>query len=422
MLFGNSSTQLKLCSKWHSINCKKLLSVDKQSDGDTHRFDFRAIFEDECETNKKIFITQDDVRKDLYISFSNTKNVSLKCSTLVNRLISYADKIIITSKQIELDLLSILMNGAERITDEYEYEELTPMVYTELRQPLFTELHLAANFNRYSNKTAIAYAETENKSIGKQHIMYTTNPGSISDSSSSGDLLENDDSESNSSFAGNKKRKTCQKAGNFDLSGHIRNSHFNDDVKCHVEIFILVENEGYCKTLAKHLGLIWFEDLLEGEEHIERRLLRHENKIYRLAHTETIKKMMKGYSSICITASESAWQLSSANVKGVIYTENSKFDTKSFEEEVNYCILVDNNILCFVDAISKIIQKYLLCNVSVKVNYEMPEKAYTKIHLPITVFIPLYIVRYFSQSFLVTRERCPNPNVVDIFQSKPNHF
>jgi hypothetical protein len=67
---------------------------------DTHRFDFRAIFEDECETNKKIFITQDDVRKDLYISFSNTKNVSLKCSTLVNRLISYADKIIITSKQI----------------------------------------------------------------------------------------------------------------------------------------------------------------------------------------------------------------------------------------------------------------------------------------------------------------------------------
>jgi hypothetical protein len=161
-----------------------------------------------------------------------------------------------------------------------------------------------------------------------------------------------------------------------------------------------------CKTLAKHLGLIWFEGLLEGEEHIESRLLRQETKIYRLSHKEIIKKMMKGYSSICVNALESAWRFTSANVKGVVFTENSKFNSMSFKEEVNYCLLIDDNILRHIDAVSKIIQEYLLCNVSVGVNYEVPEKAYTKINLPITVFIPLYIVKYFAQSFVATRKHC----------------
>ncbi|CAH1368042.1 unnamed protein product [Tenebrio molitor] len=193
------------------------------------------------------------------------------------------------------------------------------------------------------------------------------------------------------------------------------NSRFNNDVKCHVEILILIENKAQCKTLAKHLGLIFFEDLLEGEAQIERRLLRAENKIYRLAHTEIIKKMMKRYSSIYVTALESVWRYSSANVKGVIYTTNSKFHIESFEEVVNYCILVENDILCYIDAFSKIMQKYLLCNVSVGIKYELPEKPCTKIYLPITVFIPLYIVKYFF--FIVTRKHCQNSEVVDIFQS-----
>jgi hypothetical protein len=242
----------------------------------------------------------------------------------------------------------------------------------------------------------------------------TTKPGTMTDSSSVDGQLENDDSEGCSSCYSYKKRKTSQKTGNFELlSGHMLNSHFNNDVKCHLEIFILVENKAHCKTLAKHLGLIWFEGLLEGEEHIESRLLRQETKMYKLAHTEIIKKMMKGYSCICVTALESAWRFTSANVKGVVFTENSKFNSISFKEEVNYCLLIDDNILRHIDAVSKIIQEYLLCNV------EVPEKACTKINLPITVFIPLYIVKYFAQSFVATRKHCQNSKVVDIFQSKP---
>ncbi|CAH1377652.1 unnamed protein product [Tenebrio molitor] len=106
--------------------------------------------------------------------------------------------------------------------------------------------------------------------------------------------------------------------------------------------------------------------------------------------------MMKGYSSICVNALESAWRFTSANVKGVVFTENSKFNSMSFKEEVNYCLLIDDNILRHIDAVSKIIQEYLL------LNYEVPEKAYTKINLPITVFIPLYI----AQSFVATRKHC----------------
>ncbi|RZC36059.1 uncharacterized protein BDFB_012575, partial [Asbolus verrucosus] len=379
---------------------------------DLHRFNLSEIFKDELFENNKNII-EDDVRKNIYIYFSNATHLSLKCSKLLNSLISCANKTIIRSEKIELNLLSVLLNGAEAITDSYQYKELTPIKITKLRQPLFTEIQLNTNFNKNLKKTPTAYTEIENQCIGKQHLIYTTEPGSMSNSSSAEDVLENDDSESSSYGSSSKKKRTCQRAGDFELlSGHMLDSHFNNDIKCH----ILVENKAQCKTLAKHLGFIFFEDLLEGEAKIERRLLRADDKIYKSAHTEIIKKMMKGYSSIYVTALESAWRYSSANVKGVIYTANSKFDIHSFND-VNYCILVQNDILYYIDAFSKIMQKYLLCNVSVGINYELHEKACTKIYLPIFVFIPLYIVKYFAQSFLVTRIDCPNPNVLDIFQN-----
>nr|XP_008194149.2 PREDICTED: uncharacterized protein LOC103313210 [Tribolium castaneum] len=405
---------------FYSTYARFLNMTSDLSNTDLHRLDLSEIFEDELfATNKNI--TEDDVRKNIYIYFSNTTHLSSKCCKLLDSLISCANKTIIRREKIELNLLSLLLNGAEAITVSYQYKELTPIKITDLRQPLFTEIQLRTNFNKTLKKTPTAYStETRNHRIGKQHVIYTTRPGSMSASSSSEDILENDDSESGSCDSRSKKRKTCQKAGDFELTlGHLKNSHFDNDLKCHVEILILVENTKQCKTLAKHLGLIFFEDLLEGEAKIELRLLEADNKIYRLAHTEIIKKMMNGYSGICVTALQSVWQFCSANVKGVIYRADSTFDVDIFED-ANYCMLVEDDILCYLDAFSKIMQKYLLCNVSVGINYELHEKACTKIYLPITVFIPLYIVKYFAQSFLVTRTDCPNSNVLDIFHYNSN--
>jgi hypothetical protein len=244
--------------------------------------------------------------------------------------------------------------------------------------------------------------------------MYTTQPGSISDS------LEDDNSNSNSSLTRKRKRKTCQKAGDFELVGHEDNCQFNNTVKCQVEILILVGYRSYCETLAKHLGLIWFEGLLKGEEDIERRLQNYDNKIYRLAHTEVIKKMMNGYSSICITTSTSAWKYIPACTKGIIYTKNKSNLYESFQKSANYSVFVEDNILAYVDAVSKIVQKSLFCNILVEVNYQVDDKAYTKIHLPITVLIPFYIVKYFSQSFIVTHGTWTNSNILDIFESRGN--
>ncbi|XP_044259054.1 uncharacterized protein LOC123007702 [Tribolium madens] len=217
---------------------------------DIHGFDVRAIFHDECTKNKKYFYKEDDIRRRIYLLLSNSTNLSVICVKLIKEFISYVDKIIITMERDPLDLMSILI-----------------------------KLVLEANCNKKTKVTAIAYEEIENKSIGKQHIMYTTQLGSISDSSSSDDLLEDDDYSSNASLTRKRKRKTCQKAGEFDLGGHENNCHFDNTVKCQVEILILVGNISYCETLAKHLGLIWFEGLLKGEEDIDRRLQNYENKI-----------------------------------------------------------------------------------------------------------------------------------------------
>ncbi|EFA13340.1 hypothetical protein TcasGA2_TC001472 [Tribolium castaneum] len=321
-----------------------------------------------------------------------------------------------------LDLISILISKPEIITAEYKCTNLTPVLFTKQRPTLFTELVLEANCNKKTNikskVTVIAYEEIENKKIGSQHIMYTTQPGSISDSSSSADLLEDDDSNSNQSLTRKRKRRTCQKAGDFELLGHEDNCQFNNTVKCQVEILILVGDRSYCETLAKHLGLIWLEGLLKGEEAIERRLQNYDNKIYRLAHTEIIKKMMNGYSSICITTSTSAWKYISACTKGIIYTKNKSNLYKQLQTSANYCVFVEDNIVAYVDAISKIVQKSLLCNILVEANYQVDEKAYTKIKLPITVLIPLYIVKYFSQSFMVTHGTWANSKILDIFERR----
>jgi hypothetical protein len=77
----------------------------------------------------------------------------------------------------------------------------------------------------------------------------------------------------------------------------LSNSHFDSQVKCQVEMFILVRKEAYCEALAKYLGLIWFESLLKGEENIQWRLARNESKMYRLVRTGIIKKMMNAASA-----------------------------------------------------------------------------------------------------------------------------
>lgn len=66
---------------------------------------------------------------------------------------------------------------------------------------------------------------------------------------------------------------------------------------------------------------------------------------------------MNGYSGICVTALQSVWQFCSANVKGVIYTADSTSDVDIFED-ANYCMLVEDDILCYLDAFCKIMQKY----------------------------------------------------------------
>jgi hypothetical protein len=389
---------------------------------ETHGFDFRAIFLEECTNNEGYFDKEDDIRRRIYILLSNSTNLSLKCVTLIKKFISYVDKIIITMERDPLDLISILISKPEIITAEYKCTNLTPVLFTKQRPTLFTELVLEANCNKKTNikskVTVIAYEEIENKKIGLQHIMYTTQPGSISDSSSSADLLEDDDSNSNQSLTRKRKRRRCQKAGDFELRGHVNNCQFNNTVKCQVDILILVGDRSYCETLAKHLGLIWFEGLLKGEEDIERRLQNYDNKIYRLAHTEIIKKMMNGYSSICITTSASAWNFISACTKGIIYTKNKSNLYDELETSANYCVFVEDNIVAYVDAISKIVQKSLLCNILVEVNYQVDEKAYTKIKLPITVLIPFYIVKYFSQSFMVTHGTWANSKILDIFERR----
>ncbi|KYB24570.1 hypothetical protein TcasGA2_TC031665 [Tribolium castaneum] len=164
-----------------------------------------------------------------------------------------------------LDLISILMSKSEKITEEYKCTNLSPVLFKKQCPTLFKELVLEANCSKKTNikskVTVTAYEEIKNKNIGKQHIMYTTQPGSISDSSSSADLEDDDDSNCNSSLTRKRKRKTCQKAGDFELVGHEDNCQFNNTVKCQVEILILVGDRSYCETLAKHLGLIWFEGL-----------------------------------------------------------------------------------------------------------------------------------------------------------------
>ncbi|CAH1385075.1 unnamed protein product [Tenebrio molitor] len=184
---------------------------------ETHGFDFRAIFLEECTNNEGYFDKEDDIRRRIYILLSNSTNLSLKCVTLIKKFISYVDKIIITMEKDPLDLISILISKPEIITAEYKCTNLTPVLFTKQRPTLFTELVLEANCNKKTNikskVTVIAYEEIENKKIGLQHIMYTTQPGSISDSSSSADLLEDDDSNSNQSLTRKRKRRTCQKAG-----------------------------------------------------------------------------------------------------------------------------------------------------------------------------------------------------------------
>lgn len=108
----------------------------------------------------------------------------------------------------------------------------------------------------------------------------------------------------------------------------------------------LVGNGAYCETLAKHLELIWFESLLEGEEHTERRFGRNQLEIYKLAHTRIIKKMMNSYSSIIFitTLIESAWLLTAAHVKGITYRKDNENVLQLLHDRVSYCVLVEDKI------------------------------------------------------------------------------
>jgi hypothetical protein len=112
-------------------------------------------------------------------------------------------------------------------------------------------------------------------------------------------------------------------------------------VKCQVEMLILVRKEAYCEALAKCLGLIWFESLLEGEENIQWRLARNESKMYRLLRTGIIKKMVNAASAS--PHQNQHWQLTPASAKGIIYIKDDENELHCLQGQANYCVLVENN-------------------------------------------------------------------------------
>uniref|UniRef100_A0A1Y1M158 Uncharacterized protein n=1 Tax=Photinus pyralis TaxID=7054 RepID=A0A1Y1M158_PHOPY len=345
------------------------------------------------------FTSEPKLRKDLYLVMSNTgtRNIKQRCRDLHKQFVEYTINKVIPIDGMIKDLLHLVMiNGGLRPWQP-TYKKLDcELNYLIDRVVLCPELKLEGiDKDKYRSVANVT------RSVGVQHVVLSSVPdlsdGSVSESlesSDSGDKLETEPKK--------KLRKVVQEAKNINVDSHISNFRRDPLILCQVDILILItlSNAAY---VAKHLGLIYLEDVLDDVQNVTEYLLNTNAKCYKLAQTRITEKLMNGFSNIVVTSNISAWKNIRANVRAIL-TEENMLDViyrKEMNEASDYVVLVDSFLSC-VEAIGGIVSKALHFPVTTPVKYEVDGKKFATINVPITAIVPLYIIRYLTQYYMAS--------------------